>query len=135
VRQILKFGLVGLGATLLDFLVFTASLFFFANPTLARAIGYSVGTGWSFVLNRNWVFDHRRNLSRAIPFFLSYTISGLLAIGIQYSFQLESTGLERTYLGFFASLIISATTNFILLRFLVFRGGSAKGNGGEDPRL
>ena len=57
--QASKYALVGLGNTLLTFVVyFLLTEIFALSPGLANPIGYAVGLVNSFVWNRRWTFGH-----------------------------------------------------------------------------
>ena len=68
--QAVKFGLVGVINTLVDYLSYTLLLFipFFAeNYVLAQIIGYSLGLCNSLVLNKRWTFAQREPMTRVLP--------------------------------------------------------------------
>lgn len=118
--KLMRFSLVGLAGTLLDFLIFSVVLLSFQNPTIARALAYLMGTIWAFFLNRNWVFNHERNFSRVIPFLSTYGLTGALAIYIQYLFEVTSNTLLNSYIGYFSSVLMTSILNFLFLN-IVFR--------------
>lgn len=58
-KQILKFNLVGVLNTLVDFGLFTL-LYFLGNDYLAaQFVSYIGGTANSYVFNKYWTFEHR----------------------------------------------------------------------------
>lgn len=80
-RRFLRFGLVGLSATLLDFTVLTALKYFFGWPTLlANLISYSCGALNSYTLNRRWVFPETKGRHSLVQLsqFISINLVGLL---------------------------------------------------------
>lgn len=120
-KKLIKFALVGLVGTGLDFTVFTLSLMLGFGPTIGRSLGYSAGTLWAFFVNRRWVFNSKGNLSRFIPFSLTYLFSGSVAVVIQ---SLGPAGSEATggvFLTYGVSVAIGALINFLSLRYVVFR--------------
>jgi putative flippase GtrA len=120
-RRLLKFALVGLAGTFLDFAVFSLSLLLGLAPSISRAMGYCAGTLWAFFLNRSWVFNSTGNLARLLPFILTYLVSGSAAVLIQ---SLGPTGANDTtgvFLAFGFSVVVGALINFLSLRYFVFR--------------
>lgn len=77
----IRFAVVGLANTALDFLVFVALMTAFGAPVLlANAGGYGFGVVSSFLLNRSWTFRVRRDdapLARRLPVFLAFNLVGL----------------------------------------------------------
>ncbi|WP_448202791.1 GtrA family protein [Azospirillum sp. sgz302134] len=76
-----RFGLVGLLNTGVDFAVFLALMAVPGTPVLlANACGYGVGVLSSFLLNRSWTFRVRRDeapMARRLPVFLAFNLVGL----------------------------------------------------------
>lgn len=79
--RFLRFGIVGLSATLVDFAVLSALKYFFGWPTiLANLVSYSCGMLNSYTLNRHWVF-RGANAGRSYQQlfrFISINIVGLI---------------------------------------------------------
>ncbi|WP_353858072.1 GtrA family protein [Azospirillum formosense] len=77
----LRFAVVGLLNTAVDFGVFLALLSLAGAPVLvANAAGFSAGTLCSFLVNRSWTFRVRREeapMARRLPLFLAFNIVGL----------------------------------------------------------
>ena len=120
-RLIIKFALTGAVGTALDGAVFALGLALFANATLARALGYAMGTSWAFAINKKWVFRSNAGWSRAIPFSLLYLTSGSLAVALQWWVSLHSLDLSSTLVGYFLTVIIASSINCLGLKFIVFR--------------
>lgn len=60
--RLLRFGIVGFSATLLDFTVLTGLKYFFGWPTLlANLVSYSCGMLDSYMLNRHWVYPEAKS--------------------------------------------------------------------------
>ena len=77
-RQLLKFGLIGVSNTLIDFLVTSALNAIFGLYFLARTIGYVCGVTNSYFWNSRWTFreEHRRD-KREILLFLAVNLVSL----------------------------------------------------------
>ncbi|MEG0766568.1 MAG: GtrA family protein [Clostridia bacterium] len=59
VRQMIRFGLVGGLNTALSYVVYWLLLSVRMQNTIAWGMGYVVGMGCSFVLNKQWTFTQR----------------------------------------------------------------------------
>ncbi|MBC7506480.1 MAG: GtrA family protein [Sandarakinorhabdus sp.] len=122
VRQAVRFGIVGVGNTLLTY-VLTLGLTSGASLAVApaSALGYAAGVAQSFVLNRFWTFGVAPGGSRAVTGQLAgFIIVNLLCGGL---FTLVTTvaaprlGLApATLLG----VVIATPVNFVLTRRFVF---------------
>ena len=118
--QAVKFGLVGVINTLVDYLSYTLLLFipFFAeNYVLAQIIGYSLGLCNSLVLNKRWTFAQREPMTRRqLACFLAVNLAALaVSTGI-----LVLTQMNR-YVGKAVSVVGSMAVNFVGNKLLVFR--------------
>ncbi|HWO99652.1 MAG TPA: GtrA family protein [Methylococcus sp.] len=82
VRRVLKFGVVGVLNTAVDFALYiflTNSLTIW--PVLSNLASYTAGVVNSFALNRRWTFadgEYRDGLAYQFPVFLLVNVSGLL---------------------------------------------------------
>ena len=122
--QAVKFGLVGVINTLVDYLSYTLLLFipFFAeNYVLAQIIGYSLGLCNSLVLNKRWTFSQREPMTRRqLACFLAVNLAALAAsTGILVLTQ-ERLQMSR-YIGKAISVVGSMAVNFVGNKLLVFR--------------
>ncbi len=74
----LRFALVGMVNTGIDFGIYSLLILSGLNPFIANIVSTSVGMGVSFVLNRRFTFNaSMTNQKRQIALFLLVTISGL----------------------------------------------------------
>ena len=122
--QAVKFGLVGVINTLVDYLSYTLLLFipFFAeNYVLAQIIGYSLGLCNSLVLNKRGTFAQREPMTRRqLACFLAVNLAALAAsTGILVLTQ-EWLQMNR-YIGKAVSVVGSMAVNFVGNKLLVFR--------------
>ena len=122
--QAVKFGLVGVINTLVDYLSYTLLLFipfFEENYVLAQIIGYSLGLCNSLVLNKRWTFAQREPMThRQLACFLAVNLAALAAsTGILVLSQ-ERLQMNR-YIGQAISVVGSMAVNFVGNKLLVFR--------------
>lgn len=122
--QAVKFGLVGVVNTLVDYGVYTLLLFlpfFKENYVLAQVLGYSAGLCNSLVLNKRWTFAQREPMTKGqLAGFLLVNLAALaVATGILVLTQ-ESLQLNR-YIGKIIATAGSMAVNFLGNKLLVFR--------------
>ncbi len=123
----LKFGLVGILNTLIDFLVFNLLLLLGGSPVLAKGISYTAGTVNSFFCNKKWTFQSTQK-KRFVPFLLWNLAVLLLSIGCMHWISPKITDLLFNQFPLLANnlanlmiVCITMTVNFVGSRFLIFR--------------
>jgi len=83
VRQSLKFGLVGLANTAIDFMIFGLLYFWWGWDYLfANAIAYSCGILNSFILNKRWTFTETSQRGHTPKQFVVFVFLNILGLGI-----------------------------------------------------
>ena len=122
--QAVKFGLVGVVNTLVDYGVYTLLLFipfFKENYVLAQVLGYSAGLINSLVLNKRWTFSQREPMTKGqLASFLLVNLAALaVSTGILVLTQ-ENLQLNR-YVGKIIATVGSLAVNFLGNKLLVFR--------------
>ena len=125
-KQFIKFSLVGLVNTLIDFIIYfalTRLITWFADYYLvANAIAFAVAATNSFYLNKYWTFqskDKRQITFQYFKFLLVSIFTLILVEAFLYLFV--------NYLGMFdlyakvLVIIISLISNFFLNKLIVFK--------------
>ena len=79
ISQLLRFGIVGVIATVIHYSVYRVFLKWI-NPTLAYSIGYAVSFIFNFFLSSYFTFKIRPDIKKGIGFALSHGINYLLHI-------------------------------------------------------
>ncbi len=129
-QRFLRFAVVGLSGTLLDFLVLTFLKEVVHLPTLpANTISYSCGTINNFILNRLWTFPEAREKHVAHQFvqfvvisLVGLALNDLLVTLLEDPLGLLLGSLERGYLP--AKLVATGVVlvwNFLGNRVWTFR--------------
>ncbi len=121
--QAVRFSLVGVINTLLDFSIFsllTLAPLFAAHYVYAQAISYSLGVACSLVLNKLWTFQQKEPMKpRQIAFFLLVNLAALgVSSGALNLYQLW--GLAPM-LAKILSVPFSLGVNFIGNKLFVFK--------------
>lgn len=123
-QQAVKFGLVGVLNTLIDYIVYSLLLFIpFVREhyVIAQVAGYCAGLGNSLYFNRRWTFAQKERVSKAQ--FLIFLVVNLAALGVSTAVLVmtqEWIGLGP-YLGKIVATAFSMTVNFIGNKLMVFR--------------
>ena len=119
--QLVRFLLVGAANTAVGIsCIFTSMWLFGIDYRLANALGYMIGFGLSFLLNRTWTFRYRGRWSGS---FARWLVVGALAYGLNFLtvvFLHQSFGLGA-YLVQVAGVFVYTVVAFFGARFFAFR--------------
>ena len=120
-KKLVKFGLTGVGNTLVDMAVSSLLLLALgANVYLSKAIGYCAGMLNSYLINRSWTFHSaQRFFSGQL---LRFVFSNLVTLGL--SMLLIGVFARVGLADLFAMLLSTCVTlavNFLFSRLWVFR--------------
>lgn len=122
--QAVKFGLVGVLNTVIDYAVYSLLLFipFFKRwYVLAQALGYTAGLCNSLVLNKRWTFAQREPMTRVqLLLFLAVNLAALLVSTLVLVLTQETLRLNP-YLGKVVATAFSMAVNFVGNKLIVFR--------------
>ena len=143
--QIVRFGLVGVVNTVVDYVTFIVLTIVFhiplSNVWMAKYPSSAVGMTVSFVLNRRFVFRATAHRARGQAFrFIAATLIGIFVIqnlltqlfaskvqyfGIEASHVVDVAGLSRTFtiktVAFALGAVASIIWNFVAYKYWVFR--------------
>ncbi len=78
-REAVKFGLVGLGSTIITYIVYYI-LNDFVYPTIAYTIAYLVGIFFNYVLNTLFTFKTKYSIKKISGFIISHGFNLLLSL-------------------------------------------------------
>ena len=118
--QILRFIIVGVLSTLLNFFSYSLIYYFTSNLSFASFLGYSFGLLNSFYFSNKWVFQNLRNrrLSYSVIIFLIiYSVGGLemtLVINIVNSILLNHK------IAWLCGVIVAAINNYLCSKYFLF---------------
>ena len=137
--QLIKFGLIGVSNTLIDFLIASALNALFGIYYLAKIVGYACGIANSYFWNSRWTFrEERRRDAREIVSFIAVNLVTLgLSLLLQWIFrdklQLGAWWMRTLGENFLTQLLngerfclllatgIALIVNFLGNKLLVFR--------------
>jgi putative flippase GtrA len=129
-REASIFLVVGGLTVLLDFLVYRGWVWTGLTGTdAAKALGFLTGTVFAYFANRAWTFGSARHAAGSAPrFIVLYALTlganvlvnaWMLAVCAGFAAAVEAA--------FLAATAVSATLNFIGMKFYVFRSAPAQG--------
>ncbi|MBD9371907.1 GtrA family protein [Rhizobium sp. ARZ01] len=70
IKKIIRFTVVGVGNTIVDFAVFSLALILGMATLPANGIAWAIAVGFSYAVNSFWSFHRTRRHRQAIPRFL-----------------------------------------------------------------
>jgi putative flippase GtrA len=118
VHEILRFGLVGILALLLDLALFNALLVWSGQPLTSKALATAVATTAAFFGNRHYTFAHRRGDGRVRRAYLLFFLLNGVGLGI----ALCCLAVSHYLLGFTSQLADNIAANGVgLVLGTVFR--------------
>lgn len=127
ITQLLRFSIVGVLNTGIDYIIFIALTWEGLLPLPAQIISYLCGSISSFLFNRRWTFQHsipsshaRQFISFIIVNLLTLTCTSIVLEGLLHetTWSLPACKLMATLVGFIV--------NYTGSRFLVFGSQSGK---------
>ncbi len=120
-KNLVRFFYVGILSNIINFIVYYLTNKFTVNLLLASFLGYFSGLICSYHFARVWVFDFKFLISlNNILFFIIVYLAGLIWMAGIINFMVVNMHLEYK-ISWIAGAIISATNNFLGLKFLVFK--------------
>ena len=133
--QFQRFVVVGVTNTAISYAVFRLMLFLLSDnsrkATIAQAVAYAAGVGWSFYWNRRWTFS-------AAPKgrfwrFLAVQVGCLISSSLVVGFLVDDIGVPATPAWIFVMAVITIL-NFLAVRFWAFStvGGTDCSGRGES---
>ena len=122
-RELVLFAFVGSTSVALDFLSYLFFIYFkLVEISVAKAIGFLVGTLFAYYANRFWTFGHNALVTGSSwRFAILYSISLGANVFINKSMLELTASIEATFqLAFIIATGISASINFIGMKYFVF---------------
>ncbi len=126
--QFIKFGLVGVSSTIINYGVYLLLLCFGVYYILANFIGFVISVINSFLWNNHFVFQSQKEepshwFFTFIKVFLSYSITGLGLNSILLFFWVDILHLSQA-LAPLAAMVITVPTNFLMNKLWAYKDNS-----------
>lgn len=119
--RIIKYAIVGVANTLIDWIVyFVLNEFLLIEPWIANIIGYAVGTCVSFVGNKFFTFK-AKNTKTGIEF-IKFIVVNVLSLALSTGVIALTTSVLKInkYIAKILSTCVSMSINYVGSRFFVF---------------
>lgn len=130
-KELSVFLIVGVSTVVVDYIFYQGMVALqWTTIDIAKAFGFIVGTLFAYAANRFWTFSHKETANNSVlKFVLLYSVT--LSANVLINSQLLEFLGNVDYvvqLSFFFATAVSATLNFIGMKFIVFkpRTGIAK---------
>jgi putative flippase GtrA len=122
-KQSINFLLIGLVTVLVDYSTYRSLIFFEYNISIAKSIGFALGTIFSFIANRNITFNVKNNFfGHLIKFSMLYFTSMMFNLFVNsISLGLFKNSNLKVQISFILATITSATINFVGMKYFVFK--------------
>lgn len=125
IRQLLRYGIVGVVSNLSGYLAFLAITFAGVDPKAAMTFLYAIGATVGFFGNRKFAFAHDGDSIRAAAkYAVAHVIGYLLNLTILYVF-VDKLGYRHEIVQGLAIFVIAGYL-FLTFKFVVFRPEPAK---------
>lgn len=115
IGEVLRFGVVGVLATVLQYAIYWM-LLRWAGASLSLAVGYAVSFVFNFVASTRYTFRVKANASRGAGFALSHVVNFLLQMTTLNLFIWLGVSRELAPVPMFC---VCVPVNFILVRFFL----------------
>lgn len=128
-KSIIKFGIVGCINTGVDFITFTLLFSMFGIDKLVCQVGgYSMGIINSFVLNKLWTFNDKKEKTNTAAQFIKFVVTNMISLGVSL------VGLNilsnKLYINVYVSKIIVTlflqVFNYFVYKVFIFKGKGSK---------
>ena len=128
-RQIRRFLVVGSLTVLVDLVSYRLCLETGLPVPLAKTIGFLSGTIFAYFVNRFWTFQSQSSHVALFKFLLLYLSTLLTNVGVnQIVFEAVPPGESGQLFAFLVATSVSATLNFLGMKYIVFREKGALGD-------
>lgn len=128
IAQIMKFGVVGILATLLDYVVMIVLTEVFGVPPVASStISFSISVVFNYLASMRYVFSHREGMSRRREFIIFLVLS-IIGLGINAALMwvgTELAGIDYRIVKLFATAVVMVW-NFVSRKVLLDGSGRSE---------
>lgn len=128
-KSILKFAIVGCINTGMDFITFTFLLSVFGiNKLLCQVGGYSMGVINSFVLNKLWTFNDKKEKTNTVAQFVKFVITNIISLGISLvGLNILSNKLcINVYVSKIIVTLFLQIFNYVVYKLFIFKGKDSR---------
>ena len=118
--QILKFGLVGLGSTFLNFCIYSIVYHFTLIINLASYLGYFSGLFTTFYFSKNWTFTKSRYKNLGYTIFLFGFIYFMGGLEMTLIINIVDNLIQNHRIAWICGVLVAAMNNYFCSKYLLF---------------
>ena len=118
--QILKFGLVGIGSTFLNFCVYSIVYSLTLTINLASFLGYVSGLLTSFYFSNNWTFTKSRYKNLSYTLFLFVFIYFMGGLEMTLIINIVDNLTQNHRIAWICGVFVAAVNNYICSKYFLF---------------
>ena len=116
----MKFGLVGLGSTFLNFCIYSIVYHLTLIINLASFLGYCVGFFTTFYFSYNWTFSKSRYKNLNYTIFLFILIYGMGGIEMTLIINIVDNLTQNHRIAWIFGVFVAAVNNYICSKYFLF---------------
>ena len=118
--QILKFALVGLGSTLLNFCIYSIVYYLTSIINLASILGYFSGLINTFYFSNNWTFKKSRykNLTYSLLIFMFIYFMG--GVEMTLIINIVDKLIQNHKIAWICGVCVAAINNYFFSKYFLF---------------
>ncbi len=123
IKSIIKFALVGIANTLVDFIIFITFInVFHLNDLFSQTISYTCGVLNSFFMNKLWTFKEHKTTESSINQFGKFVFTNAISLTLSLVglSLLNSTIGINVYMSKVIVTLLLQIFNYTVYRFIVF---------------
>ena len=118
--QILKFGLVGLGSTFLNFCVYSIVYQLTLTINFASFLGYLSGLFTTFYFSNNWTFSKARYKNLSYTLFLFVLIYFMGGLEMTLIINIVDKLIQNHRIAWICGVFVAAMNNYFCSKYLLF---------------
>ena len=118
--QILKFGLVGLGSTFLNYCVYSIVYQLTLRINLASFLGYFSGLFTTFYFSNNWTFTKSRYKKLSYTLFLFFLIYFMGGLEMTLIINIVDKLILNHRIAWICGVFVAAVNNYFFSKYLLF---------------
>lgn len=119
-RQLIRYGLVGVVSNLTIYTVYLLITYLGVEPKTAMTSVYIIGASIGFIGNRKWTFAHRGNsINAALRYMLAHLFGYMLNLLLLFTF-VDRLGYAHQWVQGVAIIIVAGFL-FMVFKHFVFR--------------
>ena len=116
----MKFGLVGLGSTFLNFCVYSIVYQLTLTINFASFLGYFSGLLTTFYFSKNWTFSKARYKNLSSTLFLFVFIYFMGGLEMTVIINIVDKFLQNHRIAWICGVLVAAMNNYFCSKYLLF---------------